>query len=79
MYRGIFPKDQARPRTVRVRIVGSTSEHTMVQTLDSPREQWRLLTSRIPERWPAGTEVRVTFTAMELEWMQGLRELDSEP
>ena len=49
----------------------------MVQTLDIPVEHWTLVTSRLPTIWAVGAEVTVTFTPMELEWMQGRRELES--
>jgi hypothetical protein len=29
--------------------------------------------------WPVGTDVTVTFTPMELEWLQGKRDLDEGP
>jgi hypothetical protein len=76
MYQSLFPKDQETPRTVRVRVVRSTSEHTTVETLDIPAEHWRLVTSRLPERWNVGAEVTITFTPLELEWLQGRRELE---
>ena len=47
----------------------------MVQTLDLPVQHWTLITSRLPRMWAVGTEVTVTFTPMELEWMQDQREL----
>ena len=77
MYQSLFPKHQETPRTVRVRVVRATPEHTMVETLDNPAEHWQLQTSRLPRQWDVGTEVRMTFTPMELKWMQGRRELES--
>jgi hypothetical protein len=79
MYRGLFPKHQEIPRTERVRVISSTHTHTVVRTLQIPVEQWTLVTSRLPTMWANGTEVTITFTPMELEWMQGKRDLDVKP
>jgi len=79
MSRSLFPKHQETPCTVRIRVVQSTSEHATVQTMDVPGEHSRLVTSRLPTRWAIGAEVTMIFTPMELEWIQGRRELGSEP
>jgi hypothetical protein len=75
MYQSLFPKHQETTRTVRVRVVRSTSAHTEICTLDIPVERWTLVTSRIPDM-AVDTVVTLTFTPMELEWMQGKRELE---
>jgi len=62
---------QTAPRTVQVRVLRSTQSHTTVSTLEIPQKHWTLVTSRLPALWPAGTEVTITFTPMELEYLQG--------
>ena len=78
MYRSLFPKHHETPRTVRVRVVCVTHEHTTIETLDLPTERWCLITGRLPATWRGDTVITMTFTTMELEWMQGRRELESE-
>ena len=77
MNHSLFPKHPETPRTVRVRIVHSTPSHTTVETLDIPSERWNLLASRLPATWAVGTVVTMTFTRMELEYLQGGRELET--
>jgi hypothetical protein len=76
MNRSLFPKHQETPRTVRVRVVRSTIANTVVRTLEIPTESWSFVTSRLPTAWAVDTEVTMTVTPMELEWMQGKRDLD---
>ena len=76
MHRSLFPKHQETPRTVRARVVRFTEAHTMIQTLDVPIEHWTLVSSRLPSGWKIGDEVTMTFTPMELEYLQGRRELE---
>ncbi len=76
MHHGLFPNDPEPPRKVRVRVSVSDSSHTTVSTVEDPCEHWTFLTSRLPKIWAAGTEVTIIFTPMELDYLQGKRELD---
>jgi len=77
MYRRLFPNDPEPPRAVRVGVVRSTALHTNVVTLDIPKQHWTFITSRLPTAWAVSTLVTITFTPMELEYLQGKRELQT--
>jgi hypothetical protein len=75
----LFPKDPGAPQSEELRVIGRDQQYTIVRlirTESAPQpECWRLLTRRIPEELTDGSVFRVRFTPMELEWMQGKREL----
>ena len=82
-YRGLFPNDPERPRWERLRVLRRGPEYTTllaVRTESDPEpKHWHLLTERLPESWVAGFEGRMQYTPMELEWLQGFRDLPSAP
>jgi hypothetical protein len=42
---------------------------------DTEPKRWHLLSARVPESWVEGFEGRLRYTPMELEWLQGFRDL----
>ncbi len=80
-YRGLFPDDPEPPRQERLRVLKRGSEYTtvlVVRTESDPEpKRWHLLTSRIPEAWVKGFEGTMWYSPMELDWLQGLRDLRS--
>ena len=78
-YRGLFPKDPEPPRWEMLRVLKRGPEYTtllVVRTEScSEPKRWHLLTARIPENWVEGYEGRIQYTPMELDWLQGLRDL----
>ena len=76
----MFPELHEEQITERVRVVAITPDSTvlrLIRTEAQPTpEDWSLLTSRVGEvGWPVGTEITMTFTPSELEWLRGQREL----
>ncbi len=57
-----------------VRVMSVTPERTIYRLIrtesDATPEDWSLLTSRVPER-PVGTEMKITYTREELEFLRG--------
>jgi hypothetical protein len=78
-YRGLFPNDPEPPRLETLRVLKRNSEYTtllVVRTESDPEPQrWHLLTDRLPSSWVEGFEGRIKYTPMELEWLQGFRDL----
>lgn len=81
--RGLFPDDPYPPRWEKLRVLKHGPQYTTVLVVctgsDPEPIKWHLLTERIPLRWAEGTEVRIRCTPMELDWLQGLRELPELP
>ena len=74
----LFPG--AQPFHEELRVIQSSSEHTVVRLVrtesDPSPQEWRLLTSRLPEKYCCvGMEFGVTLTSAELEYLKGNREL----
>ena len=82
-YRGLFPNDPEPPRREEVRVLKRTPEYTtvlLVRTESDPEpKRWHLLTERIPAAWVEGFQGRMQYTPMELEWLQGFRDLPAGP
>ena len=80
-YRGLFPKDPQPPRWETLRVLKRGSEYTTVLVTRTEFEpepkRWHFLTDRIPAQWVEGFEGRMRFTPMELDWLQGFRDLPS--
>ena len=78
-YQGLFPDDPEPPRQEKLRVLKRGPEYTTVLLVrtESDREpkRWHLLTARIPEKWIEGVEATMRYTPMELEWLQGFRDL----
>jgi hypothetical protein len=78
-YRGLFPNDPEPPRWETLRVLKRGSEYTtllVVRTeLDPEPKRWHLLTARIPKEWVEGFEGKISYTPMELDWLQGFRDL----
>ena len=78
-YRGLFPNDPKPPRSEKLRVIKRNAEYTTVLVLrtesEPEPEHWHLLTERVPTAWVEGIESGMTFTPMELEWLQGIRDL----
>ena len=62
-----------------MRVLKRGSEYTtllVVRTeLDPEPKRWHLLTARIPKEWVEGFEGKISYTPMELDWLQGFRDL----
>jgi hypothetical protein len=78
-YRGLFPNDPEPPKRETLRVLKRGSQYTtllVVRTApDAEPKRWHLLTARIPDQWVEGFEGRIQYTPMELEWLQGFRDL----
>ncbi len=69
-----------QPCHEQLRVIQSSSEHTVVRLVrtesQSSPEEWRLLTSRLPEKYCCvGLEYGVTLTSAQLEYLKGNRDL----
>ncbi len=72
----LFPPSGEQPFHEQLRVIQSSSEHTvvrLVRTESQPSpEEWRLLTSRLPEKYCCvGMEFGVTLTYSQLEYLKG--------
>jgi hypothetical protein len=78
-YCGLFPNDTDPPRWEKLRVLKRGPEYTtllLVRTESDPEpKRWHLLTDRIPAAWVEGFEGGMQYTPMELEWLQGFRDL----
>jgi hypothetical protein len=78
-YRGLFPNDPEPPREERLRVMKRGREYTtflLVRTESDPEpKRWHLLSARVPETWVEGFEGKLRYTPMELDWLQGFRDL----
>ncbi len=78
-YRGLFPNDPEPPREERLRVLKRRPEYTtflVVRTeSDAEPKRWHLLTARIPDFCVEGYEGTIRYTPMELDWLQGFRDL----
>ena len=78
---GLFPNDPEPPRWETLRVLKRGPEYTTLLVVrtesDSEPKRWHLLTDRLPSSWEEGLEGRMRYTPMELEWMQGFRDLPS--
>jgi len=78
--KGLFPNDKGAARSERLRVLRSDNQHTIMRLIrtetETEPEEWTLVPARLPEQWPEGYEFRITFTPMELEWLEGKRELE---
>ena len=75
----LFPGDKGPLKWERLRVITSDAECTVVQLVrtesgPSP-EQWTLLTTRLPKQWRRDELFTIGYTPMELEYLQGKREL----
>jgi hypothetical protein len=79
--RGLFPNDPDPPKWETVRVLKRGPEYTtvlVVRTESDPEpKRWHLLTDRVPEFWIVGFEGGIRYTPMELDWLQGFRDLPS--
>jgi len=76
----LLPPSGEQPFHEQLRVIRSSSEHTvvrLVRTESQPSsEEWRLLTSRLPEKYCCvGMEFGVTLTSSQLEYLKGGRDL----
>src|SRR5882757_391425 len=80
-YRGLFPNDPEPPRSETLRVLKRGPEYTTVLLVrtesDTEPKRWHLLTERLPASWVQGFEGAMRYTPMELEWLQGFRDLPS--
>ena len=78
-YRGLFPNDPEPPREEKLRVLKRGPEYTtmlLVRTESAAEpKRWHLLTARVPGSWIEGFEGKLRYTPMELDWLQGLRDL----
>ncbi len=80
---GLFPNDKGALKGERLRVIKSDADLTIVRLIrtesgPSP-EEWTLLTARLGSDWPQSTGYvfSIGYTPMELEYLQGKRELGS--
>jgi hypothetical protein len=81
--RGLFPDDPYPPRSEKLRVLKRGAQYTTVLVLRTESDpepiKWHLLSERIPEGWVEGANVGIRYTPMELDWLQGLRDLPELP
>jgi len=80
-YRGLFPSDPGPPRWEKLRVLKRGPEYTTLLVVrtesDLEPKRWHLLTDRIPASWVEGFQGRMQYTPMELDWLQGFRDLQT--
>lgn len=78
-YTGLFPNDPGPPHSEILRVIKRGPEYTtflVVRTQSEPEPvHLHLLIDRVPEQLVVGSETRMVYTLMELEWLQGTRGL----
>ena len=76
---GLFPKDKGLLKWERLRVVTVDAKHTVVRLVRTESwpnpEHWTLLTARLPSPRLANEVFTIGYTPMELEYLQGKREL----
>jgi hypothetical protein len=77
--RSLFLNDPGPQRRERLRVISRDPEYMIVrlvrtESLSQP-EDWKLVTKRMPETWVEGFIGEMRFTDLELEYLQGKREL----
>lgn len=75
----LFVDDPGPQRCEELRVISRGPDCMVVRLVRTEAwahpEEWRLVTSRMPESWTEGFIGRMWFTALELEYLQGRREL----
>ena len=79
MIPSLFLNDPGPQRREQLRVISRGPEFVVVrlvraESLPHP-EDWKLVTTRMPETWVAGFVGEMRFTDLELEYLQGKREL----